>query len=175
MKIYISQPTADKSELQILRERTVVEQKLKLSHPDAEFSYRSIRYKVKGLLSLEESIKLLHDADMVYFLDNWSWDTTCMVESYCCRVFRIPNDIMRTYTVSESLNHALLTYKRNTGHAPFGIRMSEKAFKYLKIECKPFLGELVENTHNVTFEGVPVLVEKNMYDGFNIVEEVCDS
>lgn len=162
MKIYISQPIQGRSELLILRERTIVEQKLKLSHPDAEFIYRTIRPKIKenhiGLLQLEECIKHMDDADMVYLLDDFNRDRICRVEAYCCIVYDIPSETLRTYDVSEKLTQALLTFKRKKGRDPYGIRMNKTAYEYLKIECRPFLAKLIEDDEGATFEGIPLYV-----------------
>lgn len=163
MKIYISQPIQGRSELVILRERTVAEQKIKRTYPDAEFSYHDLQFPTNAkhpcLSLIAESINLMEKADMIYFLDDIERDPITKVEYFCASTFNIPLRCFDVYEVSDKLNKALLIYRRNKNKVPGAIHMSKSVFELLKIECKPFLGELGEIMGYVTFEGIPICVD----------------
>ena len=81
-KIFISQPMRDKTNEQILEERNAV---ISL-FPDAEVIdsfFKDVPHDATPLWYLGESIKLLGEADIVYFCKDWHKYNGCTIEHEC--------------------------------------------------------------------------------------------
>lgn len=101
MKVFISQPMAGRTQVDILKERAKLVAHAVGLYPDAyiidsyqpdyalqEFaspdnSRASLRY-------LAESINMLADADVAIFPENWSRYRGCVIEHECARLYGIP-------------------------------------------------------------------------------------
>lgn len=98
IKIFISLPTSDKSNLQIKAQIKKEAKKAKyevesryfklepeiiiLNNIISEDLYRDIKGD-KSILHLSKSLELLAKADVVYFSDNWNLDRECIMEYDC--------------------------------------------------------------------------------------------
>ena len=87
-KVFISQPMKDKTEQEILEERTTMFQLAKESFPDAELidsyfdDYKPSTGKV-GLKYLAKTLELLAGADVAYFAPGWDEARGCRIENEC--------------------------------------------------------------------------------------------
>lgn len=82
MKLFISQPMKGKTNEWIKAERDYVAKKF----PDAEIIesfFEDAPADVAPLWCLGESIKLLGEADVVYFCDGWHDANGCTIEHEC--------------------------------------------------------------------------------------------
>lgn len=82
MKLFISQPMKGKSDAEIKSERVYVSKKF----PDAEIInsfFEGAPADITPLRYLGESIKLLGEADVVYFCEGWHDANGCTIEHEC--------------------------------------------------------------------------------------------
>lgn len=97
MNVFISQPMNGKTEDEIRYERTKLFQKFKDNHPDAALinsilpkEYYSTHSSVE---CLGESIKMLNNADMVYFASGYENARGCIIEKAVCMKYGIPYEL----------------------------------------------------------------------------------
>lgn len=89
MKIFISQPMADKSDEKILDERNMVFNLFRLIVPSnqevevIDSFFEDAPPDAKPLWYIGESIKLMADADVVYFCKDWHKYRGCTIEHEC--------------------------------------------------------------------------------------------
>lgn len=87
MKLFISQPMAGKTDKEILDERERVLCNVKELFPDKEIEVIDSFFDgapKTPLWYLGESIKLLGQADFVYFCNDWEKYRGCCIEHECC-------------------------------------------------------------------------------------------
>ena len=87
-KLFISQPMKDKTDEEILQERknaiSVAKDILKDDVEVIESFFEKVpNVKTKPLWYLGESIKLLSEADVVYFASGWENERGCKIEHTC--------------------------------------------------------------------------------------------
>lgn len=89
MKLFISQPMNDKTDDEILAERNGVIAKFRQispMHPEIEVIdsfFQDAPHDATPLWYLGESIKLLGEADVVYFCKDWQKYRGCTIEHEC--------------------------------------------------------------------------------------------
>lgn len=89
MKIYISQPMNDKTDKEILSERNMVINLFRLIVPKnqevevIDSFFEGAPHDAKPLWYIGESIKLMADADVVYFCKDWHKYRGCTIEHEC--------------------------------------------------------------------------------------------
>lgn len=89
MKLFISQPMAGKTDKEILDERERILHNVKELFPDKEIEeiqsfFEGAPHNATSLWYLGESIKLLGQADIVYFCKDWEKYRGCCIEHECC-------------------------------------------------------------------------------------------
>lgn len=82
MKLFISQPMRGKTPEQIKKERDLITSLF--SDVEIINSYFENKYE-DPLVCLGESIKLLADADIVYFCNGWEYYNGCYIEHECAK------------------------------------------------------------------------------------------
>lgn len=99
-KLFISQPMRNKTDEEILNEReTAVKAAKILLNEDVEiidsFFQKQPEVKTKPLWCLGESLKLLSEADCVYFGEGWKEARGCKIEHTCAKEYGVTilNDI----------------------------------------------------------------------------------
>ncbi|MCQ2209167.1 MAG: hypothetical protein MJZ34_02635 [Paludibacteraceae bacterium] len=88
MKVFISQPMKGLTTEQIKENRDIVINKILSEHPDAIIidSIIDISEPHSSVWYLGESLKILSDATVAYFMDGWENANGCCVEhEVCCR------------------------------------------------------------------------------------------
>lgn len=89
MKIFISQPMNDKTDKEILNERNMVINLFRLIVPSnqevelIDSFFEDAPHDAKPLWYIGESIKLMADADVVYFCKDWHKYRGCTIEHEC--------------------------------------------------------------------------------------------
>ena len=89
MKIFISQPMVDKTNEEILNERDRVFNLFRLIVPSSQevevidSFFEDAPHDAKPLWYIGESIKLMADADVVYFCKDWHKYRGCTIEHEC--------------------------------------------------------------------------------------------
>lgn len=89
MKLFISQPMNDKSDEEILNERNMVINLFRLLSPSnlevelIDSFFKEAAHDAKPLWYVGESIKLLGEADVVYFCKDWHKYRGCIIEHEC--------------------------------------------------------------------------------------------
>lgn len=89
MKIFISQPMVDKTNEEILNERNRVFNLFRLIVPSSQevevidSFFEDAPHDAKPLWYIGESIKLMADADVVYFCKDWHKYRGCTIEHEC--------------------------------------------------------------------------------------------
>lgn len=93
-KLFISQPTKNKSHNEIVVERAKSAKKISAdTHTEYEIieSYLiNTPYGVSLLWVIGKSIQLLGDADLAYFCSGWEYDERCRIEHECAINYGIP-------------------------------------------------------------------------------------
>lgn len=93
-KLFISQPTKNKSHNEIVVERARLAKKISVdTHTEYEIieSYLiNTPYGVSLLWVIGKSIQLLGDADLAYFCSGWEYDERCRIEHECAINYGIP-------------------------------------------------------------------------------------
>lgn len=91
MKLFISQPMNGKTNEEIKEERNRIIAKVKDScNEDIEVIdsfFENAPHDAKPLWYLGESIKLLDQADIVYFAKDWQKYRGCMIEYQCAKAY----------------------------------------------------------------------------------------
>lgn len=87
MKVFISQPMIDKTDDEILAERDRAIAKLKKMFTEPieviDSFFKDVPHDAKPLWFLGESIKLLGEADTVFFCEAWEQYRGCTIEHEC--------------------------------------------------------------------------------------------
>lgn len=89
MKVFISQPMNDKTDKEILNERNMVINLFRLIVPKnqeveaIDSFFEDAPHDAKPLWYIGESIKLMADADVVYFCKDWHKYRGCTIEHEC--------------------------------------------------------------------------------------------
>ena len=88
MKVFISQPMNGKTNEEILAEREKAIETVTNSLPGATIEvldsfFKNAPHEAKPLWFLGESIKLLAEADIVFFCKGWSKARGCVIEHNC--------------------------------------------------------------------------------------------
>mgnify|MGYP001863534906 FL=1 len=93
-KLFISQPMKDKTDDEILAERSNAIQAAKDSLKDEieviDSFFQSAPADAKPLWYLGESLKLLSTADVAYFAPGWEKARGCKIENTCAKEYGIP-------------------------------------------------------------------------------------
>ncbi len=89
IKVFISQPMRDKTNEQIKAERKRALDEIKALYPNEEIEeiksfFEGAPHDATPLWYLGESIKLLGQADFVYFCKGWEKYRGCCIEHECC-------------------------------------------------------------------------------------------
>lgn len=85
MKVFISQPMNGRDDLEIMKERNRVIDELSASYGFVEeinsfFTDECETMKYPGVYMLGRSLKLMADADLVYFVKGWQYGRGCVIE-----------------------------------------------------------------------------------------------
>ncbi len=87
MRVFISQPMVDKTDEEIEMERAIALAKMKKEYTEPihiiDSFFKDAPHDAKPLWYLGESIKLLGDADAVYFCKGWEQYRGCTIEHEC--------------------------------------------------------------------------------------------
>lgn len=93
-KLFISQPMNGKTndEIERARERAIREATEYLGEPVEVIDsfFKNAPHDAKPLWFLAESIRLLADADLVYFAKGWKDARGCMIEHECAVQYGVP-------------------------------------------------------------------------------------
>jgi len=93
-KLFISQPMKDKTNDEILAERSNAIQAAKDSLKDEieviDSFFQGAPADAKPLWYLGESLKLLATADVAYFAPGWGEARGCKIENTCAKEYGIP-------------------------------------------------------------------------------------
>ena len=93
-KLFISQPMKDKTDDEILAERSNAIQAAKDSLKDEieviDSFFQGAPADAKPLWYLGESLKLLATADVAYFAPGWEKARGCKIENTCAKEYGIP-------------------------------------------------------------------------------------
>ncbi|MFR2936741.1 hypothetical protein [Faecalibacillus intestinalis] len=97
IKVFISQPMANRSEEEILNERLEVLNKLKkdlktdnIAIIDSYFEEDEPKSTIhKGVYHLGKSLELLSTADVAYFCKGWQHARGCLIEKEVCQAYNI--------------------------------------------------------------------------------------
>ena len=93
-KLFISQPMKDKTNDEILAERSNAIQAAKDSLKDEieviDSFFQGAPADAKPLWYLGESLKLLATADVAYFAPGWEKARGCKIENTCAKEYGIP-------------------------------------------------------------------------------------
>lgn len=93
-KLFISQPMKDKTDDEILVERSNAIQAAKDSLKDEmeviDSFFQGAPADAKPLWYLGESLKLLSTADVAYFAPGWEKARGCKIENTCAKEYGIP-------------------------------------------------------------------------------------
>lgn len=115
IKVFISQPMANRSEEEIQNERLEVLNKLKkdlktedIAIIDSYFEEDEPKSTIhKGVYHLSKSLELLSTADVAYFCKGWQHARGCLIEKEVCQAYNIVTyidyshtDILRKYFIN---------------------------------------------------------------------------
>ena len=92
IKIFISQPMNGKTNEEIEDERNYIIGRLATQFPRAEIIdsfFKGKPHDAKPLWYLGESIKLMSEADVVFFCDGWQTSRGCQIEHDCALEYGI--------------------------------------------------------------------------------------
>lgn len=93
-KLFISQPMKDKTndEIERERERAIREATEYIGEPVEiiDSFFKNAPHDAKPLWFLAESIRLMADADLVYFAKGWKDARGCMIERECAVQYGVP-------------------------------------------------------------------------------------
>lgn len=98
MKLYISQPMTGKSDFEIENERSAALKEFKARNKDIDVtlidSFKK-NCKEAPLVALSRTIKMMDEADIVLFVNDWANSNGCMIEHECAVRYKIPTAYMR--------------------------------------------------------------------------------
>lgn len=86
IKLFVSQPMRDKTNEEIEKERATALQVVAYNLGSAELLdsfFKDVPHDAQPLWYLGESIKLMQDADVVYFCKDWQKYKGCVIEHEC--------------------------------------------------------------------------------------------
>ena len=88
MKVFISQPMADKTDEFIKEERNRMTERVKELYPDEGIEiidsfFEKAPHNAKPLWFLSKSLQLMSDADVVVFAPGWDQYRGCRIENKC--------------------------------------------------------------------------------------------
>lgn len=94
VKVFISQPMNGRTEADIQEQRAQVTEKLKLQFGDGNIEvldtyFKDVDASVAPLWCLGESIKLMTEADVVFFCRGWDHSRGCVIEHKCAEAYGI--------------------------------------------------------------------------------------
>ena len=92
MKLFISQPMADKTDDQIKLERARVIDEVREEFPDIEIIdsfFEGAPHDAKPLWFLGKSFQMLSTADIAYFCEGWYKYRGCRMEHKACEAYGI--------------------------------------------------------------------------------------
>lgn len=120
IKVFISQPMANRSEEEILNERLEVLNKLKkdlktddIAIIDSYFEEDEPKSTIhSGVYHLGKSLELLSTADVAYFCKGWNHARGCLIEKEVCQAYNILTYI--DYSREEALGKYFV-YNKNKG------------------------------------------------------------
>lgn len=92
MKVFISQPMRDLDDDAILAKRAEITKSLQAAYPDntievIESFFKDAPHEAKPLWFLGDSLKLMSEADLVVFADNWDTVRGCKIEHECALAY----------------------------------------------------------------------------------------
>ena len=95
MKVFISQPMRDKTNEQIKEERERAIDVLEKLYDDVKIEFidsffENAPHDAKPVWYLGQSITLLSQADVAYFIKGWNEYRGCKIENTICREYGIP-------------------------------------------------------------------------------------
>lgn len=95
MKLFISQPMADKTDQDIKAIRNKVVEMYKISSPDIDIElidsfFEGAPHDAKPLWFLGKSFELLSTADQAVFVGDWENYRGCRLEHEACKAYDIP-------------------------------------------------------------------------------------
>ena len=120
IKVFISQPMANRSEEEILNDRLEVLNKLKkdlktddIAIIDSYFEEDETKSTIhNGVYHLGKSLELLSTADVAYFCKGWNHARGCLIEKEVCQAYNILTYI--DYSREEALGKYFV-YNKNKG------------------------------------------------------------
>ena len=100
MKVFLSQPMRGKTHEEILSNIREVQEFLTkyLDSTNIEIieSYFSKNKSKEPLVALGDSIKMLANADLAVFLDNWNQYRGCIIEHHTAKIYEVPHIYVRS-------------------------------------------------------------------------------
>lgn len=101
MKVFISQPMRDRPQEAIELERSLVMAEMRLRFGEGEVveipSYSPSLAPVDPVYSLGQSIKMMSEADVVYFCSGWEEARGCKIEHAVAEAYDLPIMYSREY------------------------------------------------------------------------------
>lgn len=95
MKVFLSQPMRDKTHEEILNNIREVQEFLTkyLDSTNIEIieSYFPKNKSKEPLVALGNSIKMLANADLAVFLDDWNQYRGCIIEHHAAKIYEVPH------------------------------------------------------------------------------------
>lgn len=95
MKVFLSQPMRDKTHEEILSNIREVQEFLTkyLDSTNIEIieSYSPKNKSKEPLVALGDSIKMLANADLAVFLDDWNQYRGCIIEHHTAKIYEVPH------------------------------------------------------------------------------------
>lgn len=93
-KLFISQPMRDKTDEQILAERTRIMEVVKAKYPEEEIEvldtfFQNAPHEARPLWFLSKSLEFLSTADIVAFAPGWDKYRGCKIEHTCALEYGI--------------------------------------------------------------------------------------
>lgn len=100
MKVFLSQPMRGKTHEEILSNIREVQEFLTkyLDSTNIEIieSYSPKNKSKEPLVALGDSIKMLANADLAVFLDDWNQYRSCIIEHHTAKIYEVPHISVRS-------------------------------------------------------------------------------
>lgn len=100
MKVFLSQPMRGKTHEEILSNIREVQEFLTkyLDSTNIEIieSYSPKNKSKEPLVALGDSIKMLTNADLAVFLDDWNQYRGCIIENHTAKIYEVPHISVRS-------------------------------------------------------------------------------
>ena len=95
MKVFISQPMRDRTDVDIMSERSAAIAEIKEQYPEEDVDiidsfFKDVPHDVTPLWYLAKSLELLSMADLAFFCNGWSEYRGCKIEYRCAIDYGIP-------------------------------------------------------------------------------------